>query len=68
MQIIDTEEKFLQNVITFPPKGAFIVDSSIELAGEQRVNFQFTDAELQLPDRTVKVPPFGKGWCVWNDG
>jgi hypothetical protein len=52
-------------VITFPPEGAFIVDSSIAAAGPQRTDFQFTSATLQLPKgRSLKLPPFGKGWCV----
>jgi hypothetical protein len=52
-------------VITFPPEGAFIVDSSIAAAGPQRTDFQFTSATLQLPKgSSFKLPPFGKGWCV----
>ena len=62
LQIIDTQQGYLQNVITFPPKSAFVVDSSIEVAGDKRVNFQFTGAALQLPSRSFGLPPFGKGW------
>lgn len=61
-QIIDAEEGYLQNVITFPPGSAFRVDSRIEQEGAQRVNFQFTAAALQLPSRSLQLPPFGKGW------
>lgn len=62
-QIIDVEAALLQNVITFPPEGAFVVDSGIELAGERRVNFKFSAATLQLPaGRDVRLPPFGQGW------
>ncbi|GFH25952.1 cytochrome P450, partial [Haematococcus lacustris] len=38
-QVIDVQAGLLQNVITFPPEGAFIVDSDISLAGPQRVQF-----------------------------
>jgi PAP_fibrillin len=39
-QIIDADNAWLQNVITFPPKGAFIVNSSIDAEGDQRMNFR----------------------------
>ncbi|EFN54114.1 hypothetical protein CHLNCDRAFT_13193, partial [Chlorella variabilis] len=61
-QVIDVEGGTLQNVITFPPAGAFIVDSSIEIVGPQRTEFQFTGATLLTEDRALKLPPFGKGW------
>ena len=57
------EGGWLQNVITFPPEGAFIVDSSIAIAGPQRTEFQFGAATLKLPaGRVLPLPPFGKGW------
>lgn len=62
LQVIDVEGGTLQNVITFPPAGAFIVDSSIEIVGPQRTEFQFTGATLLTEDRALKLPPFGKGW------
>ncbi|PNG99779.1 putative plastid-lipid-associated protein 11, chloroplastic, partial [Tetrabaena socialis] len=56
---------WLQNVITFPPEGAFIVDSSLAPAaagaagGGQRLDFQFTGAKLNLAGgRALRVPPF----------
>lgn len=61
----------LQNVITFPPEGAFVVDSSISVAGPQRTSFAFTGATLQLPaGRRLSLPPFGSGWfdSVYADG
>lgn len=62
-QVIDVEAGWLQNVITFPPEGAFIVDSGISTAGPQRTEFQFTAATLKLPaGRKLPLPPFGKGW------
>ncbi|GLI63932.1 hypothetical protein VaNZ11_007073 [Volvox africanus] len=69
-QVIDTDSSsnggsssYLQNVITFPPEGAFIVDSSLTVAGRQRVEFGFTGAKLKLPGgTTLGLPPFGKGW------
>lgn len=39
-QVIDAAGGSLQNVIEFPPKGAFIVDSKIEVEGPQRCGFQ----------------------------
>eukprot|EP00798_Chlamydomonas_sp_ICE-L_P026148 gene26148-11872_t len=59
------------DVITFPPEGAFIVDSSISVEGEQRTSFQFTSATIKLPnDKDIKLPPFGKGWfdTVYSSG
>ena len=64
MQIIDTDKASLQNVITFPPEGAFIINAKIELSGDQRVNFKFENANLRLPRRDIKLPPVGKGWSV----
>ncbi|GIL71736.1 hypothetical protein Vretimale_828 [Volvox reticuliferus] len=72
-QVIDTgsssggsnggSDSYLQNVITFPPEGAFIVDSSLTVAGRQRVEFGFTAAKLKLPGgKALGLPPFGKGW------
>ncbi|KAF8065814.1 PAP11 [Scenedesmus sp. PABB004] len=40
-QVIDVAGRRLQNVITFPPDGAFVVDSSIAVQGPQRVAFEF---------------------------
>eukprot|EP00878_Enallax_costatus_P003582 GHUV01003796.1.p1 GENE.GHUV01003796.1~~GHUV01003796.1.p1 ORF type:complete len:213 (+),score=29.55 GHUV01003796.1:118-756(+) len=69
-QVIDVEAKRLQNVITFPPSGAFIVDSSISVEGPQRVNFKFNSAKLKTASRDFGVPPFGQGWfdTVYCDG
>jgi hypothetical protein len=64
-QVIDVDGKRLQNVITFPPEVAFVVDSGIQVAGPQRVLFKFKSAQLQLPGgKTWNLPPFGQGWCV----
>ncbi|GFH07073.1 PAP_fibrillin domain-containing protein, partial [Haematococcus lacustris] len=61
--VIDVQAGLLQNVITFPPEGAFIVDSDISLAGPQRVQFRFRAAKLKLPGgKALGLPPFGKGW------
>lgn len=63
LQVIDVEGGLLQNVITFPPEGAFIVDSAVSTAGPQRTEFQFNAATLKLPaGRKLPLPPFGKGW------
>ncbi|PRW59761.1 cytochrome P450 [Chlorella sorokiniana] len=62
-QVVDVEGGLLQNVITFPPEGAFIVDSAISTAGPQRTQFQFNAATVKLPaGRKLPLPPFGKGW------
>ncbi len=62
-QIIDVDAGTLQNVITFPPEGAFVVNSDIQVEGDQRVAFKFNSAELRLPnDKSFKLPPFGQGW------
>ncbi|KAK9804798.1 hypothetical protein WJX72_006110 [[Myrmecia] bisecta] len=61
-QAIDMQAGTLQNVITFPPDGAFVVDSSIEVASSQRTNFTFNAATLQLHRRSIKLPPYGQGW------
>ncbi|KAG1674848.1 hypothetical protein FOA52_015236 [Chlamydomonas sp. UWO 241] len=70
-QVIDLDVGRLQNVITFPPEGAFVVDSELQAAGAQRCDFRFRAAELQLPNgRRLGVPPFGQGWfdTVYCDG
>lgn len=62
VQVIDVDASRLQNVITFPPSGAFIVDSSITVEGPQRVSFKFNAAKLKTAGRDFGVPPFGQGW------
>ncbi|KAH7405295.1 hypothetical protein KP509_15G064500 [Ceratopteris richardii] len=62
LQVIDVKAEKLNNVITFPPDGAFIVDSIIEVASPQRVNFRFTGASLRGSGWNIPVPPFGQGW------
>lgn len=64
-QVVDLENtSTLQNVITFPPEGAFVVNSSIGREGSsRRVTFRFTAACLLLPGgRRLQVPPVGSGW------
>ncbi|KAK9836422.1 hypothetical protein WJX74_000143 [Apatococcus lobatus] len=61
-QVIDVDKGSLQNVITFPPDGAFLVESSLGVVGDQRTDFKFSGAKLKLPRRTLNIPPFGKGW------
>jgi hypothetical protein len=62
LQVIDVKSQRLQNVITFPPSGAFIVDSSVAVEGQQRVTFKFTSAKLKTASKDWGVPPFGQGW------
>lgn len=62
LQVIDVESSTLQNVITFPPDGAFIVSSGISVAGRQRTDFKFEAAALKVNSNTIPFPPFGQGW------
>ncbi|KAK3141863.1 hypothetical protein QOZ80_4BG0339230 [Eleusine coracana subsp. coracana] len=62
LQVIDVPGGALNNVITFPPSGAFVVDGDIEIQPPQRVNFRFTRAKLRGSNWEVPFPPFGKGW------
>lgn len=41
LQVIDVDNRTLNNVITFPPDGVFFVRSAIDIASEQRVNFRY---------------------------
>lgn len=61
-QVIDVTQGSLQNVITFPPEGAFIVNSTCRPANGNRVQFKFTSAKLKLPNTILSLPPFGSGW------
>ncbi|MBA0674962.1 hypothetical protein Goari_016530, partial [Gossypium aridum] len=61
LQVIDVDNKTLNNVITFPPDGVFFVRSSIEIASSQRVNFKFTSAVLRGKNWEFPLPPFGQG-------
>ena len=59
--LIRRTHRRLPQVITFPPEGAFIVDSGIAAEGPQRTAFQFSAATLRLPKgRRLALPPFGK--------
>lgn len=62
LQVIDVENRTLNNVITFPPDGVFFVRSDIEIASAQRVNFRFTSAVLRGKNWEIPLPPFGQGW------
>lgn len=62
LQVIDVAGGALNNVITFPPSGAFVVNGDIEVQPPQRVNFRFTRAALRGNNWEVPFPPFGKGW------
>jgi len=64
LQVIDTDKGTLQNVIRFPPEGAFVIQAKIELSSNQRVTFDFVEAKFKLPRREIKLPPVGKGWSV----
>ncbi|XP_048140906.1 probable plastid-lipid-associated protein 11, chloroplastic isoform X2 [Rhodamnia argentea] len=61
LQVIDVEQKALNNVINFPPDGVFFVRSNIEIASSQRVNFRFTSAVLRGKSWEIPLPPFGQG-------
>ncbi|XP_076917687.1 putative plastid-lipid-associated protein 11, chloroplastic isoform X1 [Bidens hawaiensis] len=62
LQVIDVENKSLNNVITFPPDGVFFVRSDVDIASSQRVNFRFTSAVLRGKGWELPLPPFGQGW------
>ncbi|KAL3516920.1 hypothetical protein ACH5RR_023822 [Cinchona calisaya] len=62
LQVIDVQNRSLNNVITFPPHGVFFVRSTIEVASSQRVNFKFTSAVLCGKGWELPLPPFGQGW------
>ncbi|KAF0894073.1 hypothetical protein E2562_033960 [Oryza meyeriana var. granulata] len=62
LQVIDVPGCALNNVITLPPSGAFVVNGTIEIQPPQRVNFRFTRAMLRGSNWEVPFPPFGKGW------
>jgi hypothetical protein len=77
-QVIDVKASSLQNVITFPPGGAFVVDSSCtpddengESPNPSRLNFKFNAARLDAWGRAgfLRLPPVGQGWfdTVWLD-
>ena len=40
-QVIDVRKGILNNVITFPPTGSFVVDSTIQVVSKQRVDFRY---------------------------
>ncbi|KAL3649431.1 putative plastid-lipid-associated protein 11, chloroplastic [Castilleja foliolosa] len=40
LQVIDVDQRTLNNVITFPPDGVFFVRSEIQVASTQRVDFR----------------------------
>ncbi|KAK6918612.1 Plastid lipid-associated protein/fibrillin conserved domain, partial [Dillenia turbinata] len=47
LQVIDVENRTLNNVIAFLLDGIFFVRSTIEIASSQRANFRFTSAVLR---------------------
>lgn len=61
-QVIDVQEATLQNIIEFPPDGAFTVDSKITITSPTRVEFRFEAARIQTKFGSIPLPPFGKGW------
>ena len=52
----------LQNAIAFPPAGQFLISSSLQRSGNQRLEFQFLEASLLVSGRKIPLPPVGKGW------
>jgi hypothetical protein len=62
LKVIDVDASLLQNVITFPPSGSFVVNSSINVQGSQRTSFEFESAVLKRDGKETRIPPFGKGW------
>jgi hypothetical protein len=61
LQVIDLQASRLQNCISFPPEGAFLVDSFIAFDEEdQKCSFKFSGAALKTDKWTVRLPPMGK--------
>ena len=60
--MIDMSQNRLQNVIAFPPAGQFLISSSLQRSGNQRLEFQFSEASLLVSGRKIPLPPVGKGW------
>ncbi|KAH8941931.1 hypothetical protein BDL97_14G071500 [Sphagnum fallax] len=48
LQVIDVRKGILNNIITFPPTGAFVINSTLEVVSKQRVNFRFISAALKV--------------------
>ncbi|KAK9015908.1 hypothetical protein V6N11_006997 [Hibiscus sabdariffa] len=64
LQVIDVQNKTLNNVITFPPDGVFFVRSSIEVASSQRVNFKVMKGKmLATSDFAESLFNHNKGAC-----
>ena len=59
-------------IVTFPPGGAFAVDSTLATVPGKpaRLAFRFTAARLITPTRSLTLPPVGQGWfdTVYLDG
>ncbi|EFJ38733.1 hypothetical protein SELMODRAFT_437607 [Selaginella moellendorffii] len=49
LQVIDVGENRLNNVITFPPSGAFVVASTMEVVSDKRVEFQLRYTPVVIP-------------------
>jgi hypothetical protein len=62
LQVIDVGKGILNNIITFPPTGAFVVNSTLEVVSKQRVNFRFISAALKVGRSRFPLPPYGQGW------
>jgi len=63
-QVIDVETGLLQNVILFGEESEkmLLINSTLQPTSDVRVDFKFEQAELRLTKRTIRLPPFGKGW------
>jgi hypothetical protein len=61
-QIINVGSGTLNNVITFPPTGMFVVNSSLDIESAHRCRFKFNKASLKIGDLRIPFPPFGQGW------
>jgi hypothetical protein len=62
MQVIDVRKGILNNIITFPPTGAFVINSTLDVVSKQRVKFRFISAALKVGRWRLPLPPYGQGW------
>ncbi|XP_062185499.1 probable plastid-lipid-associated protein 11, chloroplastic isoform X2 [Phragmites australis] len=60
LQVIDVPGGGLNNVITFPPSGAFVVNGDIEVQPPQRVNFR--QVHSRCAEREQLGGPFSTVW------
>ena len=56
------DQRSIRMALSWVHAGAFLVESSLGVVSDQRTDFKFSGAKVKLPQRTLNIPPFGKGW------